>query len=122
MGELWRRLWYLLHRRQMQRELQDEMAFHREMLERSGTPRKHFGNERLLQERAHETWGWTWIERLGQDLRYGMRTLMRSPSFSIAAVLVLAVGIGVNVAAFGLFNMFVLKPLPVRDPDTLVQS
>lgn len=121
MGELWRRLWYLLHRRQMQRELQDEMAFHREMLERSGAPRKHFGNETLLQEQAHESWGWTWIERLGQDLRYGMRTLMRSPAFSIAAVLVLAVGIGVNVAAFGLFNMFVLKPLPVRDPDTLVR-
>jgi predicted permease len=121
MGELWRRIQYLLNRRQMQQALQDEMDFHREMAERTGAERKTFGNSALLREQAHETWGWTWIDRLRQDLRYCLRTLACSPGFSLAAVLVLAVGIGVNVAAFGLFDMFVLKPLPVRDPDTLVR-
>jgi predicted permease len=121
MGELWRKMWYLLNRRRMQEALCDEMEFHREMAERAGADRKDFGNATMLQEQAREAWGWTWIDRLLQDLRFGARTLVRAPGFSIAAVLVLAVGIGVNIAAFGLFNMFVLKPLPVRDPDTLVR-
>lgn len=121
MGELWRRIWYLLNRSRMQEALHDEMQFHHEMAERAGADRRGFGNEAVLCEQAREAWGWTWIDRLAQDLRYGLRTLARAPGFSLAAVLVLAVGIGVNVAAFGLFNMFVLKPLPVRDPDTLVR-
>ena len=121
MGELWRKVWYLLNRRRMLEALRDEMEFHREMAERAGAERKAFGNPVLLREQAREAWGWTWIDRLLQDVRFGMRTLARSPGFSAAAVMVLAVGIGVNVAAFGLFNMFVLKPLPVRDPDTLVR-
>ena len=121
MGELWRRIWYLLHRRRMQESLRDEMEFHREMAERAGAERRFFGNADALKEQAREAWGWTWIDRLAQDIGFGARTLVRSPGFSAAAVLVLAVGIGVNVAAFGVFNMFVLKPLPVRDPDTLVR-
>lgn len=121
MGELWRRVWYLLNRRRMQEELRDEMEFHREMAERAGSERRAFGNADALREQAREAWGWTWIDRLLQDIRFGVRTLTRSPGFSMAAVLVLAVGIGVNVAAFGVFDMFVLKPLPVRDPNTLVR-
>ncbi|MBS1798243.1 MAG: ABC transporter permease [Acidobacteria bacterium] len=121
MNELTRRIQYLLHRRRMQQELYDEMQFHREMSTRAGAEPKSFGNEALLHERAREAWGWIWIDRLLQDLRFGLRTLARSPGFTLTAVLVLAVGIGVNVAAFGLFNMFVLKPLPVRDPDTIVR-
>src|SRR5580765_8037481 len=121
MGELWRRVWYLLNRRRMQESLREEMEFHREMAERAGAERRSFGNAAVLREQAREAWGWTWVDRLGQDLRYGVRTLARSPGFTLAAVMVLAVGIGVNVAAFGVFNMFVLKPLPVRDPDTLVR-
>lgn len=121
MGEMWRRVWYLLNRRRMQESLREEMEFHREMAERAGAERRMFGNADALGEQAREAWGWTWIDRLAQDIRFGARTLMRSPGFTLAAVLVLAVGIGVNVAAFGVFNMFVLKPLPVRDPDTLVR-
>lgn len=121
MGELWRRVWYLLNRRRMQEELRDEMEFHREMAKRAGAERRSFGNADALREQAREAWGWTWIDRLLQDIRFGIRTLMRSPGFTMAAVLVLAVGIGINVAAFGVFDMFVLKPLPVRDPDTLVR-
>ncbi|HEV2710763.1 MAG TPA: ABC transporter permease [Edaphobacter sp.] len=119
MGTLFRRLRYLLNRRQLDQELESDMEFHREMMAREG--RRNFGNPLRLREQARDAWGWTWIERLGQDLRYALRTLMRSPGFTATAVLVLAIGIGVNVTAFSLFNMIALKPLPVRDPDSLVQ-
>ncbi len=58
---------------------------------------------------------------LGQDLRYGARMLRRSPGFTAAAVLMLALGVGVNVAAFGFFDLMFLRPLPVRDPATLLR-
>ena len=119
MRELFRRLGYLLNRSRLERELESEMAFHREMATRHGGER--FGNTLRLREEARDAWGWTWLDRLGQDLRYAARTLRRSPGFTIAAVATLAIGIGVNITAFGFFNLVVLKPLPVRDPDTLLR-
>jgi len=119
MGELLRRLNYLLHRRQHDRELEAEMLFHREMMGKQHT--RHFGNTLALREHAREAWGWTWIERLLQDLTYALRILRRSPGFTFTAVLVLTIGIGVNIAAFSLFDMVALKPLPLRDPASLVQ-
>ena len=62
-----------------------------------------------------------WIDRLGQDLRYAFRTMRTSPGFTAAAVLVLTIGIGATVAAFSAFNIVVLRPLPVRDPETLLR-
>jgi predicted permease len=117
-GELLRRMGYLLRRGKLAAELENDMAFHREMVAKEG--RRNFGNGPRLSEEAREAWGWTWIDRLGQDLRYGVRGLMKSPGFTVTAVLVLAVGIGVNVTAFSLFNLSVLRLLPVRDPQTLV--
>jgi predicted permease len=74
-----------------------------------------------MREQAREAWGWTWLDRLIQDLRYGVRILARSPGFTLMAVSVLAIGIGINVAAFSLFDMIALEPLPVRDPGSLVR-
>lgn len=119
MTELFRRLRYLLQRRRQDQELASEMEFHREMAERDGAPR--FGNSLRLREESRETWGLMWLDRLGQDLRYAFRTLLRSPGFTLTAILVLALGIGVNVAAFGFFNLMALRPLPVRDPATLIR-
>ncbi|MBC8164808.1 MAG: ABC transporter permease, partial [Bryobacteraceae bacterium] len=119
MTEIFRRLRYLLHRRRFDQELSDDMEFHREMAAREG--RKNFGNTLLLREEAREAWGWTWIDRLGQDLRYAVRLLLKSPGFTVAAVLMLAIGIGVNVAVFGFFDLIVLRPLDVRDPETLLR-
>ncbi|HYO82255.1 MAG TPA: ABC transporter permease, partial [Bryobacteraceae bacterium] len=118
MTELFRRIHYLLNRRRIAKELEDEMDFHRSMSGRDGKP---FGNELRLREESRDAWGWTWMDRTVQDVRYALRTMRRSPGFSLAAVLMLAVGIGVNVAAFGFFNIVMLRPLPVRHPDSLVR-
>ena len=56
-----------------------------------------------------------------EDLRYGARLMLKNPGFTIAAVLTLALGIGMNTALFTVFDAFVLKPLPLKDPDTIVQ-
>lgn len=119
MREFFRRIQYRLNRRQMDAELEADMESHREIA--AGAGRQNFGNMLQLREQAREAWGWTWIDRLGQDLNYGIRIMARSPGFTITAALILAIGIGINVAAFNLFDMVALKPLPVRDPKSLVR-
>jgi predicted permease len=103
----------------MDGELNSEMEAHREMMMRAH--RTNFGSVLRLREEAREAWGWMWLDRLGQDLRYGIRVLARTPAFTLTAVLVLAVGIGVNIAAFGLFDMLALEYMPVRDAHSLVR-
>jgi predicted permease len=116
---LLRRIHYLLNRRRFDDELAEEMAAHREMAEKAGG--LPLGNVLRLREDSREAWGFMWIDRLGQDLRYAFRTMRTSPGFTVAAVLVLTIGIGATVAAFSAFNIVVLRPLPVRDPETLLR-
>jgi hypothetical protein len=119
MGEIFRRIRYLINRRRLDAELESDMEFHHEMAARAG--HSNFGNTLRMREQAREAWGWTWLDRLVQDLSHSARMLSRSPGFTLTAVLVLAIGIGVNVAAFTVFNVVALEPLPVRDPDSLVR-
>src|ERR1039457_4231031 len=119
MTDLFRRLQYLLNRRRLDQELAADMEFHREMAAREG--RGNFGNSLHLREEARDAWGWTWIERLSQDLCYAARMLRKSPGFTLAAILMRAMGMGVNVAVFGFFDLMVLRPLNVRDPATLLR-
>lgn len=79
-----------------------------------------FGNPTLLRDEAHSWWSWNWLEGLWRDVRYGLRTLLRTPSFSVTAVLVMALGIGASTSLFTIVRSVLLKPLPFREPDKLV--
>jgi predicted permease len=79
-----------------------------------------FGNPTVLREEARSFWSWNWLEGLWRDMRYGLRTLRRSPSFSATAILVMALGIGASTSLFTIVRSVLLKPLPFRDPDKLV--
>jgi predicted permease len=79
-----------------------------------------FGNPTLIREQTRAVWAWTWLERLKRDLKYGARTLWRSPSFSIVSVLVMALGIGATTSLFTIVRAVLLRPLPFRDPGNLV--
>jgi predicted permease len=82
---------------------------------------KSFGNPAALRDQARETWSWHWLEQFSRDLRQGVRSLLRTPGFSIVAVTVLALGIGANVALFTLVHSVLLKPFPFPDPDRLIR-
>jgi predicted permease len=119
MTELFRRISWLLNRRRAERELAEEMDAHLAESEADGRRNPAFGSTLRHLESTREVWGWTWIDRLFQDLSYALRLLRKSPSFTLTALLVLALGVGVNLTAF---RLLLLEITPtVRDPDTLVE-
>ena len=112
--------------------LNDELNFHLEQqvaenLAKSMTPEearcaalRAFGNPTHLRDEARDTWNWNWLETLGRDLRYGARTLRRSPGFALVAIMVVALGIGATTSLFTMVRAVLLKPLPFRDAGKLV--
>jgi predicted permease len=81
--------------------------------------RREFGNVTLVKEVSHELTNWMWLERLCRDFRFAMRQITRTPGFSSAVILTLALGIGVNTAVFSVLNGFMLRPLPYPDADRI---
>ena len=130
-AELARRLLMLLRRRHFDAEIEEEMRLHRELrrqeqIERgiSATEARHaaqrrFGNDLLLREESRDMWGWGWLDDLGKDIRYGVRTLRKNPGFTAVAVVTLALGIGANTAIFTLVDAVMIKTLPVANPGQL---
>ena len=123
----------LFGRRTADAELDQELRFHLDEqiaenraagmneIEARQAALRLFGNPTVVREHARETWNWQWLESIARDIRQGVRRLMRAPSFALTAILVLALGIGANIALFAVVNAVLLKPLPVAHPDRLVR-
>ncbi|HET9268165.1 MAG TPA: ABC transporter permease, partial [Vicinamibacterales bacterium] len=79
-----------------------------------------FGGVSRTYEDVRDVRGMTFRESLAQDVRIGLRMLVRSPGYSLAAIAILALGIGANTAMFSVINGVLLEPLPFRDGDDLV--
>jgi hypothetical protein len=82
--------------------------------------RRQFGHLDGVKETVRDQRGWRWLEQTARDLRLAVRTLARAPGFTLAAMLLLALGIGGNTIVFSLVNGLYLKPLPFPEPDRLV--
>ena len=126
---IWLRAKALVHRRRLDRDLDEELAFHLAMRAKScgddpaarAAARRQFGNTTRIREACRELWTFAALETLWQDLRYAVRTLARTPAFSMVAVLSLALGIGANSALFSLMDVMLLRALPVKNPQDLVE-
>jgi predicted permease len=81
--------------------------------------RRAFGNQTLVEERSREVWQWSTLESVWGDVRFAVRQLRRSPGFTIAAVITLALAIGANAVVFSVMNAFLLRPLNVPRSESL---
>src|SRR5271166_2124961 len=83
--------------------------------------RREFGNVALVKDVTRQAWGWVWLERVQQDLKYALRQMRKSRGFAIAVVGTLALGIGAATAMFTVVDHVLLRPLPYADVSRLVE-
>src|SRR5262245_40326323 len=112
LSEFGRRVWMLARRRRVDRELDDEMRLHQELLARRDgedftgqsaaplSPTREFGSPLRIREDTHDVLGWRTLEDALRDIRFGIRSLSRDTSFAVAAIATLALGIGATAAIF----------------------
>src|SRR6185312_13841918 len=108
---------------EIDRELRDHLELDAEALGAAADPRsaarRRFGNVTGIGESVREVWRWAWLEQLEQDARHGWRALIRSPAYSGAVVITLALGVGAGAAMFS-FSEAIHRPFPQLAQDRLV--
>ncbi len=132
LGDLLFRLKALFRREELEGGLDEEIRFHLEMEEQKlrdegmnateahRIARVRFGGEDRYRERARESWGVGVLTELGSDVRFATRRLLEHPTFSLLAVLTLALGIGGTVALASVVQALMIRPLPVADAERVV--
>jgi predicted permease len=130
---LWSRLRATAKKEQFDRDFDEELKAHLELLidegrlaglssrEAEREALRKLGRPLILLEDHQEQRGLPLLDTLSQDLRYGVRTLWKSPAFTLIVTLSLGLGIGANTALFSLVDDLLLRSLPVRDADRLVK-
>lgn len=126
----WHRLFHRRrHEEQLEKELRHHLDLHTSDLIAQGfSPEEAqrqahlaLGGPEQVKEMCRDARGTRWLEELLQDLRFGMRMLLKNPGFTLVVVATLALGIGANTAIFGLVDALLLRPLPiVKAPGELV--
>ena len=127
------RIWKdLFRRRGVEREIEDEIAFHVEC--RAGEYRAQgfgpeealrrarldFGPPQAIREEVRDARGWTWLAQAAQDLRYAWRNYRRNPGFTLAAVGILGLGLGLTLALASILYGLLYRPLPAPQSDRLL--
>lgn len=131
LSRFFRKLAILFRRDRFSSELEEEMAFHRELTEQElrsngmsaedsvHAARRRFGNDTRLSAQSQELISFR-FESVLEDLHFALRQLRKNPSFAVTAVLVLALGVGASVAILAFVDAALIKPLPYQNPSRLV--
>ncbi len=132
MRQLLRRIRYLINLDQHERDLAEELRFHQEMKEQElrdrglatgdvrSSAQRALGNDLSARQQSRDIWISHWLQDISQDIRFGVRMLMKDRRFTVAAVIALALGIAVNNSVFTIVNAALLRDLPFDRPDRLV--